>query len=250
MSERALALIRQLDDFRMRSAAKRQIVLLGAEAVEPLIEALGTRSSSVQWAVISALGEIGDSRAVESLVGLLGAGKADRSAVIVALEAITGEDFGSDIEKWRALATSMPEPTPAGQVHETNEALVRAATKGTDITVTVEGEKVSCRVALSAGRFQTVQVLPAKDPDGEELIAFYTECGPDDPSKYEWALRRNLSIPHGRYALRKVGDESVFVMVEILPRHSTDIDDVLKTIRTLAGKGDRLEKLLREEDLA
>lgn len=250
MSERALALIRQLDDFRMRSAAKRQIVRLGAEAVEPLIGALNTRNASVQWAVIGALQEIADPRAVAALVGLLGTCKTDDSAVIGALEAITGENFGSDIEKWRAMATSMPEPTPAGELHETNEDLVRAAAQGTDIDVIVEGEKVSCRVPLTAGRHQTVQVLPAKDPDGEELIAFYTECGPDDPSKHKWALRKNLSIPHGRYALRKVGDENIFVMVEILPRHSAHTDDVLKAIRTLAEKGDRLEKFLREEDLA
>jgi len=249
MSERALALIRQLDDFRMRSAAKRQIVYLGAEAVEPLIAALDTRNASVQWAVIAALQAIGDSRAVAPLATLLGTGKADESAVVAALRGITGEDHGHDIEKWRAMATSMPAPTPAGQVHETNEDLVRAATQGTDIDVVVEGGKLSCRVRLAAGRFQTVQVLPAKDPDGEELIAFYTECGPDDPSRYKWALRKNLSIPHGRYALRKVGEENIFVMVEILPRHSTETDDVLKTIRTLAEKGDRLEKFLREEDL-
>jgi len=226
------------------------MIYLGAEAVEPLIAALDTRNASVQWAVIGALREIGDSRAVAPLVGLLGTGKADESAVIAALAAITGENHGSDIQKWRAMATSMPEPTPAGQVHESNEDLVRAATQGTDIDVTVEGEKVSCRVPLTAGRFQNVQVLPAKDPDGEALIAFYTECGPDDPSKYKWALRKNLFIPHGRYALRKVGEENMFVMVEILPRHSTHTDDVLKTVRTLAEKGDRLEKFLREEDLA
>jgi HEAT repeat protein len=79
-----------------------------------LIEALTHWSGSVRGIAAEALGKIGDTRAVEPLIGLL----KDRSSTLGvllrkppmivpredasrALGRITGQDFGIDAEKWQ-----------------------------------------------------------------------------------------------------------------------------------------------------
>ena len=251
MSERAEQLIAQLADFQTRSEAKRQLVRLGSEAVEPLVTALSrTRNRSAHWSIISALEAIGDARALGPLVSLLEQGTEEESAVVQALEALTGKHCGNDAAQWRRVVGSEDAGAGASTTAEQVciEGLVREALADTDIAIKARGERIACRVELPGDRHQEVQVLAARDPDGEPLIGFYTECGPADPARYEWALRKNVSIPFGRYAIRKSEGKSIFVMVSVLPRQHVEPMDVLKTIRTLAARGDRLEKYLREED--
>ena len=49
MGESIDTLIGQLRNFRTRSAAKENLLALGAKAVEPLIGALGDHSEGVRW---------------------------------------------------------------------------------------------------------------------------------------------------------------------------------------------------------
>ena len=251
MSERAEQLITQLGSFQSRSRAKRELIRLGPEAVEPLVAALlRTGNRSTLWSIVTALEAIGDTRAVAPLVSVLEQGTGEESAVVQALETLTGKSCGNDAAQWRRAIGSDAGDAGAPTAGEpaSIEELVREALEGADIPIKARGERISCRVELPHGRHQEVQVVAAKDPDGEPLIGFYTECGPADPARYEWALRKNVSIPFGRYAIRKTESKSVFVMVSVLPRHQVNPADVLKTIRTLAARGDRLEKYLREED--
>ena len=250
MSERAEALIRQLEDFARRSSAKRELIRLGDEAVEPLIAALSTRIRPVRWSVISTLEAIGDDRAVAPLVDLLEQGVPEQAAVLAALASITGEDHGADLGKWRALAKGAPGTIRAQAAETPNAELVCAALSNTGIAVEADNDRASCFVELPNGRHQVIKVLPGKGPDGEELIAFYTECGPADPSRYEWALRKNLSLAFGKYAIRKVDGTSMFVMVYAMRKEDAHPTAVREIVRTLAEKGDRLERYLREEDIA
>lgn len=248
MSDRAPQLIASLANFRLRSQAKRELVALGHEAVQDLLDALPAADQAVLWCLVTALGRIRDPKAVPPLVDLLDSDRISRSDVISALESITGRDFGDDIAKWRELRPAPAHAQPAAPASP--EALVREALRDTDIAIRTAGSSVTCDVHLPSGRSQKVRVYPTRDPDGEDLLAFYTECGPVDPARYEWALRKNMRIPFGRYGIRDLDGKPTFVMVAVLPRDSVRPADVRKCIDTLAEKGDRLETFLREEDLA
>lgn len=70
----------------IRSTAAIRLVDIGTPAVLPLIAAIGDRSEQVRWQVGTALGEIGDKRAVEPLLTLLE--DSDAEARVAAIEAL------------------------------------------------------------------------------------------------------------------------------------------------------------------
>jgi len=72
-----------------------------SRAVEPLINALGDENWEVRSTVAKALGKISDDRAIQPLINLLN----DKNEnvhwhAVQALEAIIGESYGEDITKW------------------------------------------------------------------------------------------------------------------------------------------------------
>ncbi|MFH0964664.1 MAG: HEAT repeat domain-containing protein [Planctomycetota bacterium] len=249
MADTASTLVQMLADFRTRAEAKRELIRMGAEAVDPLIEALSTSERGVLWSVVSTLGTIGDPRAVRPLVRLLEGETPEQGAVVEALEAITGKRFGTNVAKWCAVASE----APGGETSTSEAELVKAAIDGTEISMSVSGPRsrgVACRVPLPGGRSQQVKVYTTKDPDGASLLAFYTECGPADPARYEWALRKNMCVPFGRFAVRDVEGHPTFVMVAVLPRTSATSREIMTVLHSLGEKADRLERYLRHEDIA
>jgi HEAT repeat protein len=97
------ALIIQLKHLNagVRSSAAMALGQLGDErALAPLIEALGDREPSVRAVVVSALGGLKSARAIDALIGAL-LDNDTRGGASQALSAVTGEQFGTDIERWR-----------------------------------------------------------------------------------------------------------------------------------------------------
>ena len=82
-SEAVYALIEALQDRResygesISQTAAKYLVKIGALAVEPLIQSLKDKDASVRYWTVKVLGQIGDTRAIEPLIGLLG----DKSTV-------------------------------------------------------------------------------------------------------------------------------------------------------------------------
>ncbi|HAH20008.1 MAG TPA: hypothetical protein DCL49_03795, partial [Candidatus Omnitrophica bacterium] len=70
-------LIKQLDylGYGTSAFAYKKLVAIGTPAVEPLIRALGNRTYRIRCGAARALGEIGDARAVEPLIKILGDGE-------------------------------------------------------------------------------------------------------------------------------------------------------------------------------
>jgi hypothetical protein len=107
----------------------------------------------------------------------------------------------------------------------------------------------SFAVSLPSGRKQRVDMmLSLKDSDGAPLVALYTECGPATPDKYEWALKTNLKIPFGAFALRETAQGTRFVMVDAYLRESATQHQLRRAIEMLAKRADALQETLSGSD--
>ena len=236
-------LISGLKNFRCRSDCAAQLVEMGEDAVGPLIEALDGRSEAVAWSAIRILGQIGSKTALPKLVELL---KDHRYSIVAgdALEAITGERHSNVYEEWVHLLK--------GEVAKAPEAtllnLVREALSDTQAHVEESAHGIAVNYPVGAGRSQKLIIMESKDREGNELVAVYTECGAADPDRYEWALRKNLTIPHGGFAVREVGDRKIFVAVNAMFRDGLKPEELHSATRTLARRADKLEKQLTGKD--
>ena len=245
------ALIKSLADFRQRSGAKEELVAMGAAAEPALVAALDHRKEAVVWCAVKALEEMRAKSAVGPLVAMLKAGRGDQPHIRRALETITGEKLGEDIAAWerylRGRRSSAESAVAAKK--PTKRDLVSAAIAGTGFALEEVKGGLCVTVELGGGRQQRVTVLGAKDPEEVPLIVFYTECGAAEPARYEWALRKNVAVPYGAYAIRTVDGKQLFVMVQTLVREYATPGEILSCIRTLAEKGDVLERYLKTEDV-
>jgi len=95
-------LIARLDDPHAPAfEALNLLIARGGEAVPPLIDAMQT---SANWQIPKALGAIGDERAIDPLIDKVADQPTSplRDVVVEALQLLTGKDYGSDAEAWRA----------------------------------------------------------------------------------------------------------------------------------------------------
>jgi len=246
----AEALVVALGDFRRRPQAKRDLVAMGVEAEPALLAALDHPNEAIGWCAVKALEDIRSQAAVDPLIGLLTSGRGDATVISHALERITGESLGADIAAWqryRGARTAAPEAPEAGK-RPSKQRLVGNAIADTDMEIESARDGLLVTVPLKDGRRQRVRVLGANDPEGIPLLIFYTECGDCDPSRFEWALRKNLTIPYGAYGVRDIDGHAKFVMVQTLVRAYAKPSEIRSCIRAIAERGDSLESRLSSED--
>lgn len=250
----AEVLVKRLASFRTRSEAMDALTWMGEAAVEPLMQALRSRHESVRWAAVKCLGDIGDERAVPCLIELQDA-ESERSHAMESLQCITGESFKT-VDEWRQWwnrrsGESEPAaegPAKPGQAVSDGD-LVREAVKGLKVEISARKGRFDLDVSLPEGRHQRMMLLmSAKDPDGHGLVVIYSECAPAKPDRFEWALRRNLTMPYGSLAIRDGKSGPKFVMFNTLLRGSLTPLELRKSILTVARKADQVEKALTDED--
>jgi len=258
MQEELQKLVGELADYRTRKRAVESIVAMGKEAVEPAITLLASRSEGVLWSAIQVLARLGDERAVAPLVDVLERGE-EPEATSMALTALTGQDFGADVGKWRAYlrgkgASVTPVQPAVGAPPEraldlTDEEIIKGICQGTTIGHFFETDSWNLDAPLPSGRHQRVKVLfGAKDNEGAPIVVVYTECGPAVRERWEWALRKNLTLRYGAIAIRTVKNRPVFVMVQTLLRQTLSLAELKKSVMALAEKGDAIERMVTLED--
>jgi len=236
-------LVEQLHHPQTRRTARQELV--AAKAVEPLLECLGVDNESVVWAAVESLCELKAVEAIGPLLELLEKGTLVLD-VCEALRSITGQDFGTDLRRWREWSkTADVAKKPASDMAE----IIRRA--GGHLGVEPEGSGKSYRLKLSLpeGRSQKVAVyFGREDADGEELVVIYSECGPADAKYYEAVLRKNLSIPAGAFAVRDIDGKPHFVIVGTMPATTVTPTALAKCIENIATRADAVEKSLTKED--
>jgi len=236
-------LVQELHEPWSRRRARQRLVAAGA--VGPLLECLGSTNESVVWAAIRSLGEMRATTAVGPLVDLLERGTLVLD-VSTALKMVTGQDFGADVRKWRQWLQSHGDTVPA-------KLDVAACIQRTGHLLGAEpsgGENsFYFRLSQPDGRTQKVGVFFGReDADGEELVVVYSQCGPANPKYFEAVLRKNLSIPDGAFAIRDVGDQPHFVIVDTILAALVTPTALARKIENIAARADLVEKALAEED--
>jgi len=286
--EEAAERLRNADlSFVDRTDAVKELSRMGTpQAVEVLAEVVGDSERMVREEAVRALGKIATPETVPALIKVLETG--EESMQRYAAEALGEMRAGEAWEALQSAAASSswslqstaknalekigdppkakrPPPVPADemimQLPSTPAAapermepagILRKAIEGTDYALKerTAGEKYSVVVPLPGGRSQKVYVtIGGTDSDGAGLICIYTVCGPATPKNYEWALRRNMKISFGSFALADHSGKRMFVMVNTLLAEATEPVELQKSIDTLARHGDQLEELLTGKDV-
>lgn len=240
------ATIELLKDFRTRPAAKNALIEMGDAAVEPLMGAINSRNTSVRWAAISILGELGAKNAVPELVNAL-KDSAVSSAAAEALAHITGQDFGEDYDEWKRWFDM--ESGPEKKAPQKNEsALINDAVYNTRISADETANGYTMRVPIE-DRAQDVFVnFKAKDFDGKELVVVYTRCGIAEQKHYAWALRQNVKMPVGHFAVADIEGHPNLLVVDILMRDGVTSAELRRSVERIAAVGDRVERSIAKED--
>jgi WD40 repeat protein len=144
----------RMETWDHRSAAGDALARIGEPAVGPLIAALKDERADLRHLAAWALGKIGDTRAVEPLIPVLSSHYHDRAAAREALKAITGQDFGEDVDRWREWSRGFA-PGCGPHTDQVNA-----------VAVTPDG-----RWAVSGSRDKTIKVW---DIESSKLVVTHT----------------------------------------------------------------------------
>jgi len=233
--------VKQLYEPQTRRSARQK--LIAARAVGPLLECLESHNSSVVWAGVVSLGELGVIEATEPLIELLERGKLAMD-VADALARITGQDLGTDPRAWRKVLGA-PSPPPGLDV-------ARCVAQTADylgVKPTGSNGTYVFQLSLADGRKQKVAVFfDRHDAQERELVVLYSECGPANSKYYETVLRKNISMPFGAFAIRDVDGSPNFVIVETMAAGAVTPGILATKIEQIAARADQVEKQLTQED--
>jgi serine/threonine-protein kinase len=106
------------------------------------------------------------------------------------------------------------------------------------------GQRFRLTVQIPGGRRQAVYVEPSAHGSAERLLLIYSTCCAAQSAYYEAALRLNSEMPHGSVALREMGGELKFVVVDTYPRSTVDAEEIRRSTHEVASRADAIEKLL------
>ena len=235
-----------LGDYRARSQAIRALVKAGPDAVHALKATLHNPREGTRWAVARCLARIKTPDALKALVDALDSPDGHDEA----LEALRSEirrDIGDDPVAWRDWLQQGGVVDTGGELSD--DDLVKQAAAKLEAELTQAKQGWVANVRLDGGRHQRVKIAFGRaDNEGAPIVIVYSECGPASAERYEWALRKNISMPFGAIALRDVDGQPHFVVFNTLLRSDCSPEGLRKSIATIAARGDRIEKMLTGED--
>ncbi len=257
--DRIGSLVAQLGDFRRRSAASRELVAMGAQAVGPLLDALEREpQEGARWAILKCLGDFRAVQAVPAIAPYLA--QSDYQAVAHdALVRITGQDLGPVADEWLRWAeqhahrveTAAAPPAPSAALDDAardDAALMEHALREGKTSFRQEGRnRYAVEVRLRDGGSQRVAVVfGSHDHEGSGVVIVYADCGRAAPEYYEAVLRGNLKMPYGAIALGDVGGEPHFVMFNTILREALSPAELRKSILTVGERADRTRRRLTD----
>jgi HEAT repeat protein len=227
----------------MRKFAARHLRTYGdARAIAPLVEALSDPEAEVRMAAAETLGRIGD-RSV--LPGLEKAGQdPNRRVVRMAEQAIKFVLRRHPVE-------APPPAAPKASRPADRAAMLEQALDGTGAKIQKRKYGFKITVPRLNRRNQEVRlVYDRSDPDDDILLLVFTVCGPADPDRFRWALRMNVKSAYGSLALWNAGKKGGerFILLVTLLEEETTVEELRKSVLTVAERGDGIEKKLTGGD--
>jgi serine/threonine protein kinase len=129
-------------------------------------------------------------------------------------------------------------------------AIVDSAFRGKDLPWQLEGNRLTIRVALPAGRTQLVYVEDC-EPRGHTpaMIRVYSVCAPVQRSFERSSLEMNSRMADGALAIELVDGSPHFVMIDNHLRATCDPHTLRRSIFEIANHADAVEKTLTGVDL-
>lgn len=131
-----------------------------------------------------------------------------------------------------------------GQSRDLDSLLIEAFRDDSRVGWSREGQKYRLAVQLPGGRHQAVYLEPSAHGSADRLLLIYSTCCSAQPPYYEAALRLNSEMPHGSVAIREIGGELKFVVVDTYPRSTVDAEEIRRSTHEVASRADGIEKLL------
>ena len=132
-----------------------------------------------------------------------------------------------------------------GQARDLDTLLAEAFRDDTRVGWSREGgQRYKLTVHLPGGRRQVIYIEPSAHGSAERLLLIYSTCCAAHPAYYEAALRLNSEMPHGSVAIREIGGQSKFVVVDTYPRATVDAEEIRRSTHEVASRADAIEKLL------
>ncbi len=152
-----------------------------------------------------------------------------------------GRDLSGDAAD---AAEPVPNESPA-LPEERTVALLRkiAADSNFEHEEVASGWKV--KIPVGADRSQTVYVtFKGHDDDGNDIVAFYSICGPADPTHAMDLLRLNNKVTAGAFAVKTFQGKDYFVMTEKQLAATADAAALRHYLTDIADYADDVEKQL------
>ncbi len=131
----------------------------------------------------------------------------------------------------------------------TLEELVRSCEKAGERLVTKkDDDEYSVEVSLRNDRKQTVHIRKFQRKDGIHLIQVYTVSGTPDERSYAWALRANMKLVQGAFAIAKHGEEERLVLTTCFLAEHVTRWEMKAAVKETAYYGDWIEGKLSHRD--
>jgi hypothetical protein len=283
MAQEIDLLIKQLNGFQTRAAARQQLQLLGAAAGPSLLPLLRDENAplNARWAAIKLVGQYGYIEAVSDLLNITRTNLNLRGESCRALEQITGKELGEDIEAWErelnpdapkmeaadeppaenpestafaeiapaeAAEAAAPAESAAPPANPILDLVTRALQKAAqEISWDEDGDYALVRMPLKQGRKQQMAIM---EEDGvPPTLKIYTECGAAPKNAKDLVCQRNLTLHHGKFVIET--DESgqgKIVMEERQALVLMNAELLRETVLAMAQAADDLEYELTQSD--
>lgn len=242
----ALGELLKSSDYKVRSSAVEALGRISGDEARTLLE--GVKKDPDSWvrdAVTAALKRASEPKPARAARPA----PAPKSAPGSTRETEPGLTVNeAPLERKPEAAPSRPRLSDG--VPRTPEDIVRTVTSGTSISYKSTRSGFLLRVPVGAGRYQRVRLsFDATDADGSSLIQIFTVIGPAQPDHYRWALKLNPSFSYGAIGLVKIDDKEFLAIIDTHLEDNVDTKALEKSVRTIATKGDALEKKLIQKDL-
>jgi len=270
-------LIRDLDNFQTRKAAKTVLLDMGEKCVDGLVAILESPiRDNVKWNIIDILSRIGSEKAVPVLRECA-KNPTFESVCEEAVRKITGEEL--DPEPAQAEETTEEDDTEAEEPESKPEPEVKIVEKVIEKVVEAKpvppspgdvrkiiediiteekysdvkkiksgGKETGYRFVITTDKGRRRQKISVSydttDEDGNPIICMYSICCEAAPPYFDKALRWNQNIANGSICVTDFKDKPYFVLLKHLPPEQADRDAILNLIRSLGERADTIEKVL------
>ncbi|HEY3966351.1 MAG TPA: protein kinase [Planctomycetaceae bacterium] len=136
-----------------------------------------------------------------------------------------------------------------GQARDLDSLLGQAFRDDPRVSWSREGpQRFRLNVQLPGSRHQAVYIEPSAHGAAERLLLIYSTCCPAQQAYYEAALRLNSEMPHGSVAIREMGGQLKFVVLDTYPRSTVGAEEIRRSTHEVASRADAIEKLLTGAD--